>query len=323
MNSLTIKQMKTNSLLNLKSVGRLAALVTLLTATALTQAQPVRVAGGDEYSMRVVARGLHRPMGLVVRENKTIFFTEVPTPGVNGMNGGSNSVNRLDLRDDRITTLHMGEPEPVNIALDRDGTLYWTCKSAGVILEQSGDNAATVFLSGLHKPSGISVDRHDLVYFTEVPTPGVNAMNGGSNTVNISDGTTIEVLHMGEPEPTDIVVSRNGDLYWTCKSAGVILERSAKSGVTSVLINQLDKPVGIAIDSKGRTIFFTEVPTPGVSGRNGGRNKVWELDLKSGVKKLVDDGDPEPTDIAVSKNGTLYWTCTSAGVIVEATPVTK
>ena len=97
----------------------------------------MRVAGGDAYSMRVVARGLHRPTGLVVRDARTLFFTEVPTPGVNGPNGGSNSVSRLDLREERITPLHMGEPEPVNIALDRDGTLYWTCKSAGVILEQA------------------------------------------------------------------------------------------------------------------------------------------------------------------------------------------
>ena len=187
----------------------------------------------------------------------------------------------------------------------------------------SWNKPATVFLSGLHKPSGISVGRHDRVYFTAVPTPGVNGMNGGSNTVNVSDGTDIEVLHMGEPEPSDIVVARNGDLYWTCKSAGVILERSARDGLTRVLLNELDKPVGIAIDARGKTLFFTEVPTPGVGGRDGGRNKVWELDLKTGVKTLVDAGDPEPTDITVARNGTLYWTCSSAGVIVEATPVVK
>ena len=123
---------------------------------------------------------------------------------------------------------------------------------------------------------------------------------------------------MGEPEPTDIVVAKNGDLYWTCKSAGVILEQTACDGMTRVLLNQLDKPVGIALDSSGRNLYFTEVPTPGLSGANGGRNKVWEFDLKKGVKTLVHGGDPEPTDITVAKNGKLYWTCSSAGVIVEA-----
>ena len=151
-----------------------------------------------------------------------------------------------------------------------------------------------------------------------MPTPGVNAANGGSNTVNVSDGVTTAVLHMGEPEPTDIVVAGNGDLYWTCKSAGVILEQSAADGVTRMLARNLDKPVGIAIDHQARHLYFTEVPTPGVSGRNGGSNKVWELDLATGQRTLVHAGDPEPTDITVAKNGNLYWTCTSAGVIVEA-----
>ena len=287
-----------------------------LTLAALVGAAPP--ASAQAYRFRVVASGLHRPTGIAARDTNTLYFTEVPTPGVNGMNGGSNTVNALNLRENQIVTLHRGEPEPVNLTVGRDDTLYWTCKSAGVILEQDEDGVTSVFLGGLNKPSGISVDRDGRVYFTQAPTPGVNGMNGGSNSVNVSDGVTTVLLHMGEPEPADIVVGKKGDLYWTCKSAGVILERSADDGETRVLLNQLDKPVGIALDRSGRTLYFTEVPTPGVSGRNGGRNKVWELDLETGVKTLIHEGDPEPTDITVARNGKLYWTCTSAGVIVEA-----
>ena len=287
-----------------------------LTLAALVGAEPP--ASAQAYRFRVVASGLHRPTGIAARDTNTLYFTEVPTPGVNGMNGGSNTVNALNLRENQIVTLHRGEPEPVNLTVGRDDTLYWTCKSAGVILEQDEDGVTSVFLGGLNKPSGISVDRDGRVYFTQAPTPGVNGMNGGSNSVNVSDGVTTVLLHMGEPEPADIVVGKNGDLYWTCKSVGVILERSADDGETRVLLNQLDKPVGIALDRSGRTLYFTEVPTPGVSGRNGGRNKVWELDLETGVKTLIHEGDPEPTDITVARNGKLYWTCTSAGVIVEA-----
>jgi hypothetical protein len=36
---------------------------------------------------------------------------------------------------------------------------------------------------------------------------------------------------------------------------------------------------------------------------------------------IVNFGDPEPTDVAVGRNGHIYWTCSSAGVIVEATPI--
>jgi streptogramin lyase len=125
---------------------------------------------------------------------------------------------------------------------------------------------------------------------------------------------------MGEPEPTDIAVAKDGTVYWTCKTANVILRRSPE-GVVSLLLGSLDSPVGIALDHQDRKLFFTEVPTPGVSSRMGGRNKVNELDLESMALTIVDFGDPEPTDVAVARNGHVYWTCSSAGVIVEATPV--
>ena len=172
-------------------------------------------------------------------------------------------------------------------------------------------------IKGLTKPSGIAVDREGRVYYTELPTPGVA---GGLNKVSVIDTDSADaptVLHMGEPEPTDIAVSKQGDLYWTCKSAGVILHRD-EDGNTTKLLTGLNKPVGIALNRSGRLLYWTEVPTPGVAGNNGGSNKVWEYNLKTGVTTLIHSGDPEPTDITVGADGALYWTCSSAGVIVEA-----
>lgn len=285
---------------------RIVAMVALILASHRATA--------EDYRLRVVASGLSRPVGIAVEDSDTLYFTRVPTPGVAG---GANSVSKLDLETGALIVLHQGEPEPTNIALDRDGNIYWTCKSAGVILEQDEEAGVTrTFLAGLAKPTGIAVDRQGLVYFTEVPTPGVA---GGSNRVVVSDGDALSVLHAGEPEPTDIVVSKKGEIYWTCKSAGVILEQ--ENGMTRMLLSGLDHPSGIALDKNGKTLFFTEVPTPGVPGNAGGRNKVWEVDLKTLRAHIVHEGDPEPTDVAVAKNGNVYWTCTSAGVIVEASPV--
>jgi sugar lactone lactonase YvrE len=303
--------MKIKSLLTHRSTRSFAALclATLLAITGRADAQ--------DYQFKVVTSGLHRPTGIAIRGNKTIYFTEIPTPGVGG---GLNAVKELNLHTNIVTTLHQGEPEPTNIAFDHDGTLYWTCKSAGVILTQDDDGITTPFLTGLARPSGITVDRDDNVYFTQLPTPRVP---GGRNTVSVSDGTTTKVLHSGEPEPTDIVVAKDGDIYWTCKSAGVILHQNTSTGVTNVLAGGLNKPVGIALDHSDKKLYFTEIPTPGVSGANGGSNKVWEINLKTGARKIVHAGDPEPTDVTVAKNGNVYWTCSSAGVIVEASPASK
>jgi len=222
-------------------------------------------------------------------------------------------VAKLDLETGAITMLHIGEPEPTNIAIDNQGDLYWTCKSAGVILKQTEEGTTSLFLGGLEQPSGISVSKRGNVYFTEIPNPGVP--NAG-NRVSVTNGNTKVILHQGEPEPTDIVVSRNGSLYWTCKSAGVLLQRV--NGETSVLLDGLNHPVGIALDHKGETLYFTEVPTPGVPGSAGGQNRVNALDLRTKMVRVIHEGDPEPTDVAVARNGNVYWTCTSAGVIVEA-----
>ena len=273
-----------------------------------------RLLHAQSYTVKVLASGLDKPTGIAF-DDDVIYFTEVPTPGVTG---GMNAVKKLDLEDGSITLLHMGEPQPVNITVGRDGTIYWACLSAGVILKQDENGVTTYLLTGLNKPSGIAIDRKGIVYFTEVPMPGVS---GGTNGVFSYDGVTIQTLHMGEPEPVEITVARNGDLYWACRSAGVILWRRAKDGMVGMLLTGLSKPTGITIDRKGRNLYFTEVPTPGVSGADGGSNKVSKYDLRTGQTSLVHFGDPQPNAVAVARDGTVYWTCTSAGVILEARPV--
>jgi sugar lactone lactonase YvrE len=285
-------------------------LKTILIVILLLASASVGFAQQPPYRFSVVAAGLDRPVGITVEGSETVYFTLVPTPGVGG---GANGVAKLDLETGAITMLHVGEPEPTNIAIDREGDLYWTCKSAGVILRQTEEGATSQFLGGLEQPSGVSVGKRGNVYFTEIPNPGVP--NAG-NRVSVSNGNTKVILHQGDPEPTDIVVSRNGSLYWTCKSAGVLLRRV--NGETSVLLDGLNNPVGITLDHKGETLYFTEVPTPGVPGSAGGQNRVNALDLRTKTVRVIHEGDPEPTDVAVARNGNVYWTCTSAGVIVEA-----
>lgn len=266
-----------------------------------------------EFTTRVVATGLNRPTGIVAGGDE-LYFTEIPNAGT--PNAG-NCVKRLDLCDWTVTTVNSGEPEPVNIAMDRRGQIYWTCKSAGVILTQDEGGETMPVLRDLQKPSGIAIDRWGRIFFTQIPTPAVPGTMGGSNNVSVLTRYGVSVVNMGEPEPADIAVSRKGDLYWTCKTAGVILERNAH-GEVSLLLDGLNKPVGIALNRQGDRLYWTEVPTPGVNGANGGQNKVWELNLRTMKKTLVNAGDPEPTDITVDSDGTIYWTCTSAGVIVEA-----
>ncbi len=287
----------------------------LISITAIALIAP---AVATEYRIRVVKDGLASPTGIAVsgaHPFKTIWFTQVPTPGVPG---GGNSVDKMFLPTRHVVNIHSGEPDPVNIAISPSGFPYWTCRSAGVILRQTATGVEPI-LTGLQRPIGISFDAHHNLYFTQVPTPGVA---GGKNTVNLYDGSMIHILTMGEPEPTDIAADRYGNAYWTCKSAGVILKRDSNGNV-SLLLHGLNKPVGIAVDRTGDNLYFTEVPTPGIPGSMGGGNFVWKYNVNTGQREIVHFGDPEPTDVAVSDDGFVYWTCTIAGVIIEARPIPR
>ena len=277
-------------------------------------------AAADEYKTKVVVKNLKRPTGIAVNLSRQVYFTELPTPGVGGGAGGKNTVNVLNPKNGKVRNLTTGEPEPTNLAVNLFGDVYWTCKSAGVVLSlERGRGDAGLVTGGLDNPSGMAAYPLGLaVFFTEVPTPGVSGANGGRNTVYaFLEGIGQELLlDAGDPQPTDVVVDLFGNVYWTCTSAGVIVKLSG--GSAEVIARDLEKPNGIATDYLGN-LFFTEVPTPGVSGANGGRNKVSKLKLSTGSITVIDEGDPDPIDVTVAPFGTtVYWTCRSAGVIVEA-----
>ncbi|MSU58422.1 MAG: hypothetical protein EXS35_09625 [Pedosphaera sp.] len=295
-----------NRIISLK-VGLLATVAALATA-----------ANASQYETRVVFSGLNHPTGIVAENARMLYITQLPTPGLSGMNGGSNTVDKITLgKNPSLTNLATGEPEPTNLALSKEGELYWTCKSAGVILERNRKGEIGLFLGDLDQPSGIALDRWGHVYFTQIPTPGLPGTMGGSNNVAVTDGEMINTLSMGEPEPSDIAVDCHGNAYWTCKTAGVILMRDC-DGEISLLLNGLKSPTGIALDPQRGLLYFTEVPTPGVAGSQGGENRVSVLNLDCMQLETVNEGDPQPTDITVAPNGRVFWTCTSAGVVVEA-----
>jgi hypothetical protein len=274
----------------------------------------------DDYKTKVVAKNLKRPSGIAVNLHGQVYFTELPTPGVGGGAGGKNTVNVLNPNNGRVRNLTTGEPEPTNLATNVFGDVYWTCKSANVILSlDRGRGDAQLVVGGLDKPSGMAAHPFGLaLFFTEVPTPAVNGAYGGRNAVYaFLEGIGREfLLDAGDPQPSDVAVDLFGNVYWTCTSAGVIVKLSG--GTAEVIARDLDKPYGIATDYRGN-LYFTEVPSPGVNGANGGRNKVSKLKLSTGEIAVIDEGDPDPIDVTVAPFGTtVYWTCRSAGVIVEA-----
>lgn len=297
-----------------------------LSASAFASAPKLRA-----FDIEIVASELNQPTGIATNSFRTLYYSEVPDPGVFG---AGNTVKRLDLRSGESTLISEGEPYPIHIALDRRSNVYWTCKTAGVILKydryrktrapylpKDFNPETTSDEDRLMSPSGLTFNRYGEALFTEVPDPGMV----GLNMVSATNGDAITLISDVEPEPTDIVLAPNGAAYWTCKTAGVILRRSSVGVITKLLLD-LEQPNGIAIDQTGRYLYFTELPTPGLFGGDvgpedqGGSNRVMEYDLSKNKLTMVSFGFPLPADVAVAPNGKIYWTCSTVGVIACATP---
>jgi hypothetical protein len=273
----------------------------------------------DAYKVEILAEGLENPTGIMAGRWNTLYYSEIPEPGVPG---GANKVSVLNLRSKKTRVISEGEPNPVNISVDYRDNVYWTCQTAGVILKYSRHGGKSVFLGDptgadpvLYSPTGLDVDRNGDVVFTELIDPGTK----GANMVSVSDGTNISTISDSEPAPTDIVIGFDGTAYWTCATAGVILKRSP-AGVISLLLDGLENPTGIDLDLKGRKLYFTEIPTPGVGGDESG-NTINEFNLRTMERIVIATGFPQPQDVTVTRDGTVYWTCQKAGVIARAKPV--
>ncbi|WP_291272204.1 PKD domain-containing protein [Geothrix sp.] len=117
-------------------------------------------------------------------------------------------------------------PDKTVLVAASSGDLYWTSRAAGLIYHRSPDGKGSVLVTGLKSPQGLALGpAEDVLYFTEVPTPGKDAAAGGTNTVSALDLATLSrtVIHRGDPEPTGVAVAANGSVYWTSTSRGLVL----------------------------------------------------------------------------------------------------
>ena len=285
----------------------------LLTAVAAVFLVTVLGAqGAGNGHSRIVASGLDQPVGIVADgEDSLVVSLRASTQSTWGRGG----IARFDLEVGSLALRYSGDVAPYEVALDREGNLYWTSRSSGGIWRQDARSGTTTrVLAGLREPSGIAVDSRGRLYFTEGSTRDAA---GRGSAVSVLDGDERTVLRSGEADPVDIAVGSAGDLYWTNAAAGTIAHLSPEGQVEIVLAG-LDHPYGLALDESRELLFFTELPTPGVPGSSGGRNTVNSLGLATRERTVLFRGDSEPSDVVVSPTGRVFWTSTRAGLILEA-----
>ena len=158
--------------------------------------------------LSVVASGLSRPVGIALEGSESLYFTEVPSPGVAGAGNG-------------VSHLRSGNGHRHGAFLRRTrADQPRGCSRGGCLL--------------------------DLQVCRRHPA--------GANSVSVLRGDDKLVIPMGQPEPTDVAVARNGDLYWTrntaSSSSAPVASRRCCDPVQPLVVEV--RPVGAARLERGR-----------------------------------------------------------------------
>lgn len=270
-------------------------------------ADPAAYAASAPDEPRVVARGLSNPSGIAVRGGE--LFVAVRQPGSGG------ALARIDLSTGRILRITAGPDSVGSFGLDRDEAAFWARESHGtlVAISRSGSGPREL-ASSLRAPGAASGDGLESIYFVE-----------DRRSPARSDAYAISTLRAGQPHllvstgrrPTAIAASADGDVYWVSAEEG-LLHHLGPDGRSEVLLRGLERPGALALDPGGRAIYFTEVPTPGVAGDAGGRNRIGSLDLRSRFVRVISHGDPSPAGLAAAEGGRVFWTSSSRGLVLQA-----
>ena len=286
----------------------IAATAIFIPATRFQQGMASAVRA-TSWHIRVVADDLPRPAGIAYRDGLLWVATK---PVADGRDG---SLVRLDLSTRSLTLLQNGPDVPASFALGPQGEVLWTRPADGALVSQSRPGALPrVLREGLRLPGAIASGEEQSVYWVEdLRTPSAPDATG---VLALDRGRVRRLLASGA-RPTALAVSPQGDVFLTNGVEG-LLQRVRPDGRSEVLLRGLRSPAAIALSPDGHTVYFTEVPARGVADD---RNSVNAFDLRTLARSIVARGDPDPAGLAAGDHGSVFWSSTSRGMVLQASPV--
>ena len=194
------------------------------------------------------------------------------------------SINRANLNGSEATTLKTIASVPMGIAVDTvDGKLYWT-NSRGRIQRANLDGTAIKnVVENLSDPTHIVVS-NGFIYWTE----------GGNNIrrVNISGQRNTQDVAVNLGTVGGLAIG-DGRIYWTeatGQSAGTINAANLDGTQFSTLKTIASVPMGIAVDTVGRKLYWTN-----------NRGRVQRANLDGTAIKNVVEGLSAPGLLAIGR----------------------
>lgn len=128
--------------------------------------------------------------------------------------------------------------------------------------------------------------------------------------------SSARILFKGEPEVVSkghefaegMAFDAGGNFYFTDVPSGKLFKIDAKTGEKSLFDGDTGKTNGIAMGPDGM-----------LYGCSGGANVIHCWDLKTGEKTVIAEG-PKSNDIAITKNGTIYFSDPASMAIYMVSP---
>ena len=238
---------------------------------------------------------------------------------------GTRKIQRADLDGANVEDLvTQGLVTPSGIALDLNaGVMYWTDTETETIQRAgmdvpSGETAdtrtdvETVVVAAVYIEEGIAVDAAGgKIYWASSVFGGGDALNRS----NLDGSDTEELVTTGFRSARAIALDLTAQkVYWAAGSftdakllrAGMVIPDGEtpdnRSDVEILLTSELGAPFGIAVDSSGGKVYWTDASI--------GHQKLQRADLDgSNVEELASTGLVIPDGIALDPAmGHVYWT---------------
>ena len=233
----------------------------------------------------IVSEGRKLPDGIVVDvEAGHIYWTNMGNPSAN-----DGSILRSDLEGGQIVTIvpPAGTYTPKQMQLDKvNGKLYWSDREGMRVMRCNldGSGLETLIETGhgdgdrrdaRNWPVGIALDvESGKLYWTQKGNDNADQGRIFRANLEIPEGQTpatrkdIEVLYDGLPEPIDLDLDlANRMMYWTDRGdppRGNTVNRAPMDAINGrrpepeIVFTHLMEGIGLALDTKGGRMFFTD-----------------------------------------------------------------
>ena len=233
----------------------------------------------------IVSEGRKLPDGIVVDvEGGHLYWTNMGNPNAN-----DGSILRSDLEGRQIVTIVPpgGTYTPKQMQLDKvNGKLYWSDREGMRVMrcKLDGSGLETLIEAGRgdddrrdarNWPVGMALDvENGKLYWTQKGNDNANQGRIFRANLEIPEGQTpatrkdIEVLYDGLPEPIDLDLDfANRMMYWTDRGdppRGNTVNRAPMDATNGgrpepeIVFTHLMEGIGLALDTKGRRMFFTD-----------------------------------------------------------------